>query len=84
MYVHRMTKHPDRLLTAREAAAILGIQPNALSWRRIRGELALPSVRLGYRTVRYRLADLVLVVSGARPFLKRPGEPGWVSDTEEK
>lgn len=64
-------------MTTHEAAAMLGIKPNALSWRRVRGELALPTVKLGYRTVRYRLGDLMLVVSGARPFLKRPGEPGW-------
>lgn len=78
-----MTSPSDRLLTTREAAAMLGIQPNALSWRRVRGELALPTVKLGYRTVRYRLGDLMLVVSGARPFLKRPGEPGWVSVAAE-
>lgn len=62
---------------------MLGIKPNALSWRRVRGELALPTIKLGYRTVRYRLVDLLLVVNGERPFLKRPNEPGWPSSVRD-
>ena len=46
----------DRLVSGREAAALLGLQPQTLAKWRMTGK-HLTTVRLG-RTVRYRLGDI--------------------------
>ena len=51
---------PDRpaLLTTVEAAAHLSVAPSTLAHWRSRGEPHPPAVRLGRRTLRYRVTDL--------------------------
>ena len=51
------TSHQDQLLTANEAAKILGIKAASLAQRRWRGDLALPYVKLG-KVIRYKQTDL--------------------------
>ncbi len=52
-----MSDQLDRLLTAREAATLLGLQPSTI--RRMTWAGELPAVRpTGKRCVRYRLSDL--------------------------
>lgn len=56
---------PDRLLTAVEAAALLGMSPGTLEvWRSTR-RYPLPFVRIGNR-VRYRHRDVVAFIAGRR------------------
>jgi len=46
-----------RLLTTREAAEILGLQPNTLTYWRSTGRYSLPFVKSG-RLVMYRIEDI--------------------------
>jgi hypothetical protein len=45
-------------LTPRQAAVVLDLSANALAARRCRGEWPL-GVKLGLKTIRYRLSELV-------------------------
>lgn len=57
----------DALVTNREAAALLRLSPFSLSWCRTqRPENGPPHVRIGIRTIRYRMGDL-------RAHMKRRG-----------
>lgn len=68
-----------KLLSMAETAEFLGLDAKLLTARRYRGEIALPCVRLGHRTVRYRSGDVMLVASGERPIFKLKSEDAWVS-----
>lgn len=68
-----------KLLSMAEAAEFLGLDAKLLTARRYRGEIALPCVRLGHRTVRYRSGDVMLVASGERPIFKLKEEAAWLS-----
>ena len=48
---------PDKLLTALEAAEMLGVAPQTLASWRSTGRLRLPFVKIG-RLVRYREEDI--------------------------
>ena len=48
----------EKLLTTRDAAAVLGVAPNTLEIWRSLGRYDLPFVRIGARAVRYRQTDL--------------------------
>jgi predicted DNA-binding transcriptional regulator AlpA len=49
----------DRLLTTREAAAIIGLAPGTLARARVYGTLGYPNfVRIGGKAIRYRLSTL--------------------------
>lgn len=53
------------LLSTREAAAMFGLKPNTLEhWRTIK--VGPPFVRIGPRTVRYRLQDLTAYFDAQR------------------
>ena len=52
-----MNTTDDRLLTQREAAEILGLQPQTLAVWRVRRRYPLPWVKVG-GSVRYRMCDL--------------------------
>ncbi len=56
----------EKLLTEREAAAMLAVSPTTLSTWRSRGRYSLPFVRLGSaRAIRYRVSDcLAFIQSG--------------------
>jgi excisionase family DNA binding protein len=47
-----------KLLTSKEAAAFLNLTPGAFKIRRIRGSLVLPFVKVGKRSIRFKLEDL--------------------------
>ena len=74
--MRRIRLNPDlpiadaALLTNREAAALLGVVPKTLEKRRYRasrgGSDPVPFVRVGGR-VRYRLSDVLAVLTGAEP-----------------
>lgn len=49
---------PTTLLTTTEAAAHIGVAPSTLAHWRSAGEPHPPAVRLGRRSLRYRVADL--------------------------
>ncbi len=51
----------DKLLNTREAAELLGMRPQTLQVWRLRGNVALPVVRIG-GAVRYRRTDLAKYV----------------------
>lgn len=68
-----------RLLSVSEAASFLGLDPKHMALRRYRGELAIPCVKMGHRTIRYRMGDVMLVASGERPAFKTKFEPVWDS-----
>lgn len=51
------TTIPERMLTTKEAAAMLGLSPATLEAWRCSGRVRLPFLRLG-RSVKYRLSDL--------------------------
>lgn len=53
----------DRLLTTQEAAAYLGVSPSFLERDRWAGA-QIPFVRIGRRTVRYRLNELDNYIAG--------------------
>lgn len=71
--------NPLKLYPEPAAAEFLGLPEGALGWRERRDELALPSVWISDRGRRYRYGDLVLVATGKKPLLKKPGETPWVS-----
>lgn len=50
-------RQTDRLLTRRQAADFLGLKPQTLACWAMDG-LHLPVVKVGARSVRYRLSDL--------------------------
>jgi predicted DNA-binding transcriptional regulator AlpA len=53
-------KNPERLLTTRDAAELVGLQPATLIAWRSRGTPGRPQpVRLGTRSIRYREADVL-------------------------
>ncbi len=53
-----MTEHPDRLITTKEAAAILAVQPNTLATWRSESRSPVKAIVVGGRAVRYRLSDI--------------------------
>jgi predicted DNA-binding transcriptional regulator AlpA len=58
----------DRLLTRREAAEILGLQPQTLArWKWVGRADRPPEIRVGPRAVRYRLSDLRHWIAGRSP-----------------
>ncbi len=58
------------LVTEKAAAKLIAVSPSMLVARRFRGRPLLPFVRLGKRSIRYRMADI-------EEFIKRntEGEP---------
>ena len=57
----------DRLLTRRQAAEVLGFQPQTLArWTWEGREDRPPEVRVGVRSVRYRASDLSRWISAPR------------------
>jgi predicted DNA-binding transcriptional regulator AlpA len=49
----------DRLLTTREAAAMIGLAPGTLARARVYGSAGFPNfVRLGGKAIRYRLSTI--------------------------
>lgn len=57
---------PEKLLTTAEAAELLNLKPATLVKWRATGAV-LPFVRLGAKTIRYRRADVLRVISGDGP-----------------
>jgi len=57
----------DRLLTRRQAAEVLGLQPQTLArWAWAGKEDRPPEVRIGDRAVRYRASDLATWIAAPR------------------
>ena len=52
-----------KLLTSKEAAAFLNIPFGSFKVRRMRGTLVLPFVRIGKRSLRFKLEDLEAYVN---------------------
>jgi excisionase family DNA binding protein len=72
----------ERLLTASEAAARLGVAPKTIyAWAsRPVGQRPLPSVRLGERLVRFRVEDLeAFIAAGRVPPDQQTGAAGIAS-----
>jgi PTS system nitrogen regulatory IIA component len=67
-----MGPEPDRLLTVKEAAAILGVRPGTVYLWAERGEL--PSYKIGSLR-RFRLADLEAFIESCRQAPEQP--PPW-------
>lgn len=57
-----MDQNPDRklklMLRPKDVAELLGVEESTLKTWRSSGRVALPFLRLGHRTVRYRLEDV--------------------------
>lgn len=55
----------DRLLTTREAAAMIGLAPGTLARARVYGTPGYPAyVKLGGKAVRYRLSTIEAFIAG--------------------
>lgn len=64
-----------KLLNTQEAAEFLGMGVSTLEQARVYGHLAIPYVRIGSRTIRYRLEDLEQYVQNLKPrFTTSPKE----------
>lgn len=64
----------DRLLSAREAAELLGLREGTLAaWRSRRTEGQPPAVRVGKRSVRYREAALREWIAAREKATKQAG-----------
>jgi len=57
-----------RLLTTREAAALLGIGKSTLDQDRLYGRLGIPFIRMGSRSIRYRREDLEAYLHNLKSF----------------
>lgn len=69
-----MGPEPDRLLTVKEAAAILGVKPGTVYLWAERGEL--PSYKIGALR-RFRLADLDRYLEARREGPEQPTEASF-------
>lgn len=53
-----VSANPDRLLSTKEAAVYLNLSPATLNTDRCVGRMAIPYLKLGAKSVRYRVSDL--------------------------
>lgn len=65
----------DALLSTREAAAFLNVSPSSLAWYRC-NRIGPDYVKVGTKTVRYRVGTLRGYASSLRPGIGRPKQEG--------
>lgn len=59
----------EQLLSEKEVARMLGVTPFYVRERRVAGEI--PSVRLSWRTVRYRRSDVEAFITAHMTMIKK-------------
>lgn len=67
--------HDDVFLSTREAAAFLNLSPSSLNWYRC-NRIGPDYVKMGTKTVRYRVGALRAYASTLRPGIGRPKMEG--------